>query len=185
MWKKIALIVALACSSCESAEQTNDLKAVISIEISMTTADDRSDLIALLRTSAAGDETLHVDDQSAEWSNIANIHPPDTRKSIYVGVWRGKDDNDIEVVVDDGGHIGRAWVTFFRGRDPRMAAVFRKRVVAELKRRWPNALDIPVLPSGGLPLARDLQVTAGGYKIARSAASSYGLPPSSPLLVSG
>jgi len=42
---------------------------------------------------------------------------------------------------------------------------------------------VPVLPSGGEPLAEDLRLTPKGYKIVASAASRYQLPSNSPLLV--
>jgi hypothetical protein len=102
--------------------------------------------------------------------------------SIYVGVWRGANDDDIEAAVDDLGHNGRAWVTFLKGRQPDRAARFQQGVLADIGRRWPEAKSLPVLPTGGLPLSDDLRMTPTGYKIDPAAAATYELPKSSPLV---
>jgi hypothetical protein len=54
---------------------------------------------------------------------------------------------------------------FSRGAQPALATRLRERLSAAIMRRWPDARRVPVLPSGGLPLANDLRPTAEGYEI--------------------
>jgi hypothetical protein len=108
--------------------------------------------------------------------------PIDTRATIYVGVWRGLRDDDYEASVSDMFHQGRAWVTFLQGGDADLPVQARQKVLAEIRQRWPNARTVPVLPSGGEPLAEDLTLTSEGYKIVPSAAERYELSPTSPLV---
>jgi hypothetical protein len=79
--------------------------------------------------------------------------------------------------------LGRAWVSFIQGGRADLPAQNREQVLAEIRHRWPQARSVPVLPSGGEPLAQDLRLTQHGYKIVASAGPSYGLAPSPPLLV--
>lgn len=159
--------------------------AAAAVEIVLRSTADRNDLLAMLRRHAAADGGLHVDDESAGWREFeaqSNMIAPEDRLTINVGVWRGEDDDELEVLVDDRYHPGRAWVMFMRGSQPERSARFREGLLAEMGRRWPDARPLPVLPWGGLPLAKHLVVTPSGYKIAPSAAPRYELPPSSPLV---
>jgi hypothetical protein len=87
-------------------------------------------------------------------------------------------------LADDRFHPGRVWVTFPRGSQPDRSGQFREPLIAEIVQRWPDAKAIPVLPWGGVPHARDLVLTANGYRIARSAAADYELSPSLPIFTS-
>jgi hypothetical protein len=82
-------------------------------------------------------------------------------------------------------HLGRAWVSFLQEGRNDLPANKREQSLAEIRRRWPDARLVPVLPSGGQPLAEDLRLTPQGYKIAASAAPRYGLSATSPLLTRG
>ena len=180
MWRAVFLALLAACSPVDQ----ESVRTVAAIEIPLGTADDRADLVAMLRRHAAA-SGLHVDDVSEgtrEFEEQANLLSPEDRGTIYVGVWRGADDEEAEVLVDDRFHPGRAWVTFPRGRQPDRSTRVREGLLPELRRRWPEAHVLPILPTGGLPLADDLTMTETGYKIVRSAAARYELPPSSPLL---
>ena len=183
MWKAAILGPIAICAACAPADQES-VRTVAAVEIPLKTVADRHDLIAVLRRHAAADGALHVDDVSEEWREFEHEAdtPADIRKTIYVGVWRGRNDDDIEASVDDMGHNGRAWVTFLKGRQPDRAARFREGVLADIGRRWPDAKALPVLPTGGLPLSDDLRMTPTGYKIDRSAAARYELPKSSALV---
>lgn len=183
MWKAAILGLIEICVACAPADQES-VRTVAAVEIPLETVDDRHDLLAVLRRHAAADGELHIDDVSEKWRELEQEAdtPADIRKTIYVGVWRGRDDDDIEASVDDVGHNGRAWVTFLKGRQPDRAARFRKSVLADIRRRWPGANALPVLPTGGLPLSDDLRMTPTGYKIDASAAARYELPKSSPLV---
>jgi hypothetical protein len=107
---------------------------------------------------------------------------PADRRTIYVGVWRGENDDEAEVLVDDGFHPGRAWITFPRGVQPARSTRVREPLLAEIRRRWPNARALPILPSGGLPLEDDLVPVGDSFRVAPSAAVRYELPPTSPIL---
>jgi hypothetical protein len=150
----------------------------------MRTAADRSDLIAIMRRMAAANG-MHVDDDSQKWVDFENSLPAKertTRATIYVGIWRGSQDDDMEAGISDMMHVGRAWVSFYQGGGADLPAEKRQDVLAEIGHRWPDAKSVPVLPSGGEPLAEDLRLTEDGYKIAASAGPNYGLPANSPLL---
>jgi hypothetical protein len=90
-----------------------------------------------------------------------------------------------EVTVDEAGHPGIPWVEFVDSWVPQetvAARASRASIVAELRARWPNLREVPVLPDGGLPLRDDLRFTPNGYKVAALAAPNYGLAPNSPLV---
>jgi len=184
MTRILFLFAAFLTLGCAPAPQPDDLRLVAAVEIPLRTPADRSDLLAMLRRHAAAGG-LHVDDVSAAWQDHQRHAPelPDfARGTLYVGVWRGEEDDELEVSVDDSGHPGRAWVIFSRGKQPDLAARMREGLLSAIGRRWPGARRLPVLPSGGLPFADDLRLAPGGYRIARSAAARYQLPATSPLL---
>lgn len=184
MLRMTSLALAFAFLGCSPAQQPEAPAAAT--EISLRTPVDGADLITMLRQLAPL-QGFHVDDVSAKWRDFeqhVKDFPPAIQKTIYVGVWRGKDDDDLIVSVDDGGHPGRAWITFYRGQQPKLAEQFWNALVGEIRGRWPDVLSIPILPSGGLPESNDLRLTPQGYKIVRSAAERYNLPASSALLVS-
>ncbi|MEO6217856.1 MAG: hypothetical protein ABIO86_17645 [Sphingomonas sp.] len=146
-------------------------KYVAAIEIPIVASADRNDLLAILR-SRAPKAGLHMDDLSERLGLYPIRDENSSLRSlgtIYVGIWHGKRDNDLEVVIGDAGHPGRAWVGFLRGKKPVRAERFRQDLTREIRKRWPLAQLIPVLPSGGLPSADDLLPTESGYKIATHA----------------
>ncbi len=134
--------------ACSQAEQPERLRFVDVIEVELRTPVDRTDLLAILRRYAET-EGLHLDDVSHEAGSPLG-------RTIYLGLWRGASDDNLEISVDDAGHPGRAWVIFSRGEQPVLATRLRERLTRELIARWPNARRIPVLPSGGLPEAPDV-----------------------------
>ena len=168
----------LALSACSVQAAPNNQLPIAAMEVLTPTNDDRADLIALLR-QAAPKQGFHVDDGSAQWRDFAtqarNLPSP-ARKTLYAGVWSGKDDDDFIAMADDGGHNGRSWIMVYTGKHETAARRFWVDLKAQLIRRWPAARSIPVLPSGALPLSDDLQLTHGCYRISRSAAAKYGLP---------
>jgi len=177
-------LLALACG-CNGPSEAQSVKSVSIIEVPLRTAADHDDLIAIMRRMASANG-MHVDDDSQKWADFQRSIPPNepvvTRATIYVGVWRGLRDDDFEVSVSDMMHQGRAWVTFLHEGRADLPIQRREQVLSEIRRRWPNAQAVPVLPSGGEPLAEDLKLTSQGYKIIESAAARYGLPAASPLV---
>lgn len=155
------------------------------IEVPVTLAQDRQDLLAALRQAARVDPALHVEDATAQWLAMQareKTTPPAKRATLYVGVWRGADDKAPVADAMDYLHAGRVWVTFRDDRDPASSARFRIAALREIRAHFPQAHDLPVLPDGGLPLDRDLRLTAGGYRILAARAGAYGLAANSPLL---
>jgi hypothetical protein len=155
------------------------------IEVPLHTAADRHDLLVLMRQLAAANG-MHVDDGTSSSAEFQRSRPKDmvdTRATIYAGMWRGSSDGDIELIVSDMFHLRRAWVSFLRGGGADLPAARRREAMAGIRRRWPDARSVPVLPSGGEPLAEDLRPTPQGYRIASSAAARYGLASTSALVV--
>ena len=178
---KAVFTLAPLLMGCAPVSQPDRLRFEAAVEVPMSEPADRRDLIAMLQRHAAAGG-LHVDDNSDEARGSGGEPSVIAGRTIYIGVFRGSEDDDMEVSVDDGGHPGRAWVIFSRGAHPDLAARTRAALRDDIFRRWPSAQRLPVLPSGGLPLASDLRLTPNGYGIARSAARDYQLPATSPLL---
>ena len=122
-----------------------------------------------------------MDDGTEQWIQFRRLppanEPPFVRneltKTIYVEVWRGGDDTDSEMFVDDGGHQGRAWLTFLRGKHPELATKARVRLIAEIRHRWPDTRDVPVMPNGSLPLADDLVWMGTSYVVKPERLTDY------------
>jgi hypothetical protein len=186
MWRLAALALTVAAAgACAPGGQGKVDPYVGAVEVKLETDADRRDLIAILRKQSAADGGLHVDDVSENWRQVEAMDettPPGERSTLYVGVWRGADDEKLEAQADDHGHTGRAWITFLNGPKPDRSARYRQAVLADIRSRWPDSRLLPILPSGGLPLARDLRPTASGYGIAAESAAAYELPANSPLL---
>lgn len=114
-----ALVASLL--ACAPVAQPDRLRFEAAVEIPLEGPADRSDLLAILRRHAAAGG-LHVDDNSEEASRDRDAPSLIAGRTIYIGVFRGTEDDDLEVSVDDGGHPGRAWVIFSRGAHPELAA---------------------------------------------------------------
>jgi hypothetical protein len=109
-------------------------------------------------------------DATQSWQNA----PPDVRKTFYIALDRpiGRK-QEWEIVAADDGPGTDPWVTFFHGVDPARATAARGRLIATLKARFPEALDVPVLSTGGLPLRRDLHRVGPEYRIRDDRAAAY------------
>ncbi|HEY8616712.1 hypothetical protein [Phenylobacterium sp.] len=165
---------------CGCAEQPASLRTVAAVEVPLRTPADRADLLAMLRRHAdAGG--LHVDDVTQSWHTFRKSAPPDEppaatdvlTKTIYVHLYRGPDDEGPEVVVDDGGHQGRPWLRFLRGKQPELALRVRTRLLSDIKRRWPDAREVPVTGTGGVPLEQDLVWTGTTYALKPERLAAY------------
>jgi hypothetical protein len=183
MWKLAILAPLLACSPADQ----ESVRTVAAMEVVLRSAADRADLLSILRRRAAADPSLHVDDVSARWRDLAAgaASLPEVDGTIYVGIWRGENDDELEVDANDMGHKGRVWLTFPKGTQPDRSTKLSTGLIGAVRDRWPDAEPLPVLPSGALALSTDLRKTSAGYKVAKSAAGRYGLSPSSPLISLG
>jgi hypothetical protein len=161
-------------------QPSRPIRQLPALEVTISSASDRADLIAILRRETAFDSELHVDDATERWQQLYAASDKDgrpahssTRSTINVGVWRGADDEDPVAQVNDRGHLGRAWVMFsdYEGSAKNDSA--RARLIAALRRRWPDARDIPVMPNGAYPLANDLVWTGRAYIVKAERTSAY------------
>ena len=179
MWRLVFLIALVGCAPVDQSS----VRYVAAIEVVLKQPQDRVDLVAILRQPAAR-VGLHVDDGSAKWREFerqAKQIPTPDQVTFNVGVWRGENDDEPVAFADDRFHQGRVWVTFLQGTEPNRFKPYRDTALQAIRRRWPDAKPLPILPSGGLPLASDLVSTAGGYRIVRSSAARYELSPSLPI----
>ena len=176
------LLILLITVGCRS-NHSDVPRVILAIEVPLKTPSDDTDLVAILRNYAAA-HGMHVDDDSQRWREFQRDSnaPANTRMSIYVGMWRGSKDEDMEVGIDDMGHLRRAWVSFYRGGKQDLPAPALAQILRQITNRWSDAVYLPALPSGGLPLESDLRRTPSGYKIAPGSAERYDLPATSPLL---
>lgn len=155
-----ALLASAVLTGCSPVEQPDSLRRVEVLEVPLVTSTDRAELLAILR----GAETpggLHIDDGSESWIEFVNNRkggppPPDSplSKTIYVSAWRGDADKDLELFVEDGGHHGKAWVTFQRGQHPNLATEARTRLSRQIKARWPQAREIALDAAVDWPAAK-------------------------------
>jgi hypothetical protein len=153
-------------------EQPESLKTVSAYSIPITSENDRGELLQLLR-GAAKNEGMHVDAAPRQWLESMGKDSPHARMTIYAAVWMGADDKEPVADITDQGHLGQAWITFSKGTNPKIIEQFRNRAMQSIKRRWPDTLSLPVLPTGGVPLYEDLVRTPEGYKIKPEATSKY------------
>ncbi len=179
MWRFVLLVVLAGCAPADQ----ESVRTVAAIEVPLKEPQDRADLVAVMRQHAAA-SGLHVDDGSAQWREFereAEQSAPADQVTFNLGVWRGADDEEPVAFADDRFHQGRVWVTFLRGTKPDGFKAYRDATISEIANRWPEAKSLPILPWGGLPHARDLVLTANGYRISRSSAAAYELSPSLPI----
>jgi hypothetical protein len=153
-------------------EQPESLKTVAAYSIPIASENDRNELLQLLR-EAAKSEGMHMDAAPRQWLETLGKDIPQARMTIHAAVWMGADDKEPVADIMDLGHPGQAWITFSMGTNPKVVEQFRDHVMQSIKRRWPDTLSLPVLPTGGVPLYEDLVRTPEGYKIKPEATSKY------------
>ena len=161
------------CVACGVAQQPESAKTVAAFEISLPTKDERDEFLAVLRREAEA-EGLHVDAADEQRLIQTGRDIPAAKMTLHAAVWRGTDDNESEaVIMDQADHLGRVWIMFSKGEDPRLASQFREKAVRAIFARWPDTLILPIMPTGAIPLHGDLVRTPKGYKVTTSAAAKY------------
>ncbi len=119
---------------------------------------------------------MHVDAASKEELEREAMASPNFRMTMNAAVWRGsKDDEAVAFAMDHFDHLGQVWLMFSRGEDPAMAARFRERAMREIMLHWPSTLSLPIMPTGAIPLHRNLIRTPTGYIVKPSEAHKYDL----------
>jgi hypothetical protein len=170
--------IAVVCSvimGC-TAKQPESLRTVAAYEVPLPTEEDRSRFLSVLRAAATADG-MHVDATNSQQLQILAKGSPEAKMTLHAAVWRDRT-NDDEVVasaMDQYDHLGKVWLTFSKGTNPTVARKFRESVVPEIMLRWPETLSLPIMPTGAIPLRRDLVRTPTGYVVNPIEANRYGL----------
>ncbi len=177
------LAIAFGLGSCTVDQEP--ARYTEALEIPLEGRNDRIELVRILESAAQVSDELHVDDVSrryAEYHDEVEIVPTDERPTVSISVWIGEDDDELVASVNDFGHRGRVWATFLKGKDVQLHSRFLKEAVRSIRKRWPEARSIPILPSGGIGNPEDFVIIDGNYRIDRAKATTYSLPYDSELL---
>lgn len=167
---RMALGLSLICTACGVTEQPKGTKTVAAYEVPLPTAADKARFVELLRKEAEA-KGYHVDVATPHELKIQSEVSPIT---FNAAVWRGKDDEEsIASAMDFQDRIGRVWIGFPLGQNPRLSARFRNSLVPKIKTEWPNTASLPIMPNGAIPLTEDLVRTPSGYFVKPSAAAKY------------
>ncbi|HKX80347.1 MAG TPA: hypothetical protein VJM34_17685 [Novosphingobium sp.] len=166
-------------SGCGVAHQPESARTVAAFEVPLPSAAERSEFLALLSSEAKA-EGLHLDASTPEeLQQLSDVTP----MTIHAAVWRGDNDEEsLASVMDLPNNLGRAWLSFSKGEDPKLATRFRERAMRKVLARWPTTQALPIMPTGAIPLPADLLLTEQGYRVKPDAASRYELPATSPLV---
>jgi hypothetical protein len=148
---------------------------VAAFEVPLQSEADRTEFLAVLRAAAKA-EGMHVDAASREQLESEAKVSPQFEMTVNAAVWRGaNDDEAIASAMDQHDHLGQIWITFSKGKDPTLSSRFRERAMHEIMLRWPSTLSLPIMPTGAIPLPRDLVRTPNGYVVNPSEAHKYEL----------
>ncbi len=160
---------------CGVASQPESIKTVAAFEVPLPSNADRDQFLSILR-SAADAEGMHVDATSDADLAMEAKASSTFKMTMSAAVWRGSNDDDsVASAMDQFDHLGKVWLMFSRGKDPTVTARFRERVMREILLHWPSTLSLPIMPSGSIPLPRDLIRTPTGYTVSPSEARRYNL----------
>jgi hypothetical protein len=77
--------------------------------------------------------------------------------------------------MDAHDHLGQVWFMFSNGQAPALSSRFRDTAIREIMLRWPDTLSLPIMPTGAIPLVRDLIRTPNGYIVNPTEAYRYQL----------
>ena len=119
---------------------------------------------------------MHVDAATQEELERNARVSPKFRMTMSAAIWRGtSDDESIASVMDQPDHLGQVWISFSRGESPALSSRFREATMREVMRNWPETLSLPIMPTGAIPLHRDLIKTPKGYVVNPTKAHKYAL----------
>ena len=169
----LSMLLLAVMAGCGPAAQPASARTVAAYEIPLTSEADRIEFLSVLRTAAQA-YGMHVDATSeVELEREAKVIPI-ARRTLSAAVWRGSNDEEaVASAMDLADHLGRVWLMFSQGEDPDLATRFRERALQDIRLHWPQTLPLPIMPNGGIPLARDLIRTPGGYQVKPSEAHRY------------
>jgi hypothetical protein len=148
---------------------------VAAFEVPLPSQSERERFLSVLRKIAA-DHGMHVDAETQQELERQARVGPEFRMTMNAAVWRGtSDDEPIASVMDQPDHLGQVWISFARGEYPALSSRFREDTMREVMRNWPATLSLPIMPTGAIPLHRDLIATPKGYVVDPAEASKYAL----------
>lgn len=167
----LAFCLVVGCT----AKQPESAKPVAAFEVPLPSENDRNEFLSVLR-AVAKTEGMHVDTESkSELESLAKAIPA-AAMTMNAAVWRGaNDDESIASAMDAHDHLGRVWIMFSKGEDPALSSRFQEDAMHEIKLRWPDTLSLPIMPTGAIPLTRDLVRTPNGYIVNPTEAYRYQL----------
>jgi hypothetical protein len=175
MRRIVSLALCASLVACSPAAQPESAKTVAAFEVPLSSEADRAQFLAVLRAAAAP-EGMHVDAESSEDLKAEAKVSPNFEMTMKAAVWRGSNDDEaVASAMDQFDHLGRVWIMFSRGKDPAQTSRFRESAMREIMLRWPDTLSLPIMPTGAIPLARDLTRTPSGYVVNPSEAHKYDL----------
>lgn len=162
-------------SGCGVAPQPESIRTVAAFKVPLPSEPDREEFLSVLRAIAQA-EGMHVDAESRKDLEGAAKVSPNFQMTMNAAVWRGSNDDEaVASAMDQFDHLGQVWLTFSRGKDPAISARFRERAMHEIMLHWPSTLSLPIMPTGAIPLHRDLIRTPTGYTVKPSEAHKYAL----------
>jgi hypothetical protein len=168
----VFLVVSALLVGCDRSQPESN-KTVAAFLIPLPSENDRGELLIALR-GAAKRQGMHVDAAGREDLERMARNIPEAKKTIYAAVWFGSSDDDPVAIVTDQNELpGQVWIMFLKGKNTVAADKFRGDATREIMRHWPDTLSLPITPTGGIPLYRDLIRTSKGYMVTPSAASRY------------
>lgn len=171
MFRGLSLgLLAALCVCCAPVTQPDSTRTVAAYEVPLPSSHEKAEFLALL-SDVAHKHGFHVDSASSDELRAVSAVSPQTFRAA---VWRGvNDDEKIASAMDFGTHLGKIWLTFSLGEHPQQNALFRDEVMPLIKERWPETASLPIMPSGAIPLDRDLIRTPSGYVVKPAEAHKY------------
>ncbi len=159
--KRIVLALVVICSSCAAADQPESARTVAAFEVPLPTPADKQAFLTIVREEASR-VGYHLDAATPdELRRLSEVSPI----TINAAVWRGNDDEAVASAMDLSDHLGFVWFTFSKGTEPERVASFRTKVMHRVSTRWAQTTRLPIMPTGAIPLRRDLVRTPTGYEV--------------------
>jgi len=169
-WIPALAVTVAGIMACGVVAQPESSKTTAAFEVPLPTKADREAFLSVL-SEVAKPEGLHVDFSGPEdLERRAAVY----RMTLSAAVWKGENDDEVIASALDGpDHLGRVWLAFSKGENPAMNERFRDAAMREIMRHWPQTLSLPIMPTGAIPLARDLVRTPQGYVVNPNEAAKY------------
>lgn len=165
----------ISIAGCGVASQPESAKTVAAYEVPLPSQVDRDQFLEILR-SAAANEGMHVDAASNEDLKQQSKVGPAFKMTMNAGVWKGaNDDEPIAYAMDQPDHLGQVWIVFSKGEDVIQNSRLREAAMREIMRNWSETPSLPIMPTGAIPLHRDLIRTPEGYVVNPAEAHRYEL----------